>query len=185
MAKLLLPLLLSYCSYVVSFHVNPRILVGNSKIGAGMISSQKSSAEKTNLVCDDQSSSKRILHLLNQDRLRKQTRHICFALSMTDQNKHAVLQSIQNTAYQSNNFKCGMKDIADNYDAFLLDQWGVLHDGTKAYDGAINCLNELLSRGKLIVLLSNSSKRLGNSMKKLDAMGIQRYIISNRGFQHF
>ncbi len=68
----------------------------------------------------------------------------------------------------------GMKDIADKYDAFLLDQWGVLHDGKVAYDGAVHCLNELLSRGKLIVLLSNSSKRLGNSMKKLDAMGIDR-----------
>jgi ribonucleotide monophosphatase NagD (HAD superfamily) len=68
----------------------------------------------------------------------------------------------------------GMKDIADKYDAFLLDQWGVLHDGTIAYDGAVHCLNELLSRGKLIVLLSNSSKRLGNSMKKLDKMGIDR-----------
>ncbi len=68
----------------------------------------------------------------------------------------------------------GMKDIADKYDAFLLDQWGVLHDGKIAYDGAVHCLNELLSRGKLIVLLSNSSKRLGNSMKKLDAMGIDR-----------
>ena len=68
----------------------------------------------------------------------------------------------------------GMSTLADKYDAFLLDQWGVIHDGTTPYDGAVHCLNELIKRGKMIVLLSNSSKRLGNSLKKLDQMGIDR-----------
>ena len=83
--------------------------------------------------------------------------------------------------YPNLEVSAGMQDIVDKYDAFLLDQWGVLHDGTKAYDGAVPCLNELLRRGKLIVLLSNSSKRLGNSMKKLDAMGIDRFVETSIG----
>jgi hypothetical protein len=85
-----------------------------------------------------------------------------------------MLQMLSSVTKPTVELHQGMKDIADNYDAFLLDQWGVLHDGKIAYDGAVHCLNELLSRGKLIVLLSNSSKRLGNSMKKLDSMGIDR-----------
>ena len=68
----------------------------------------------------------------------------------------------------------GLEEVADRYDAFLIDQWGVMHDGTTAYPKAIECMAQLADRGKKIVLLSNSSRRKGNSMKKLDAMGFER-----------
>lgn len=61
--------------------------------------------------------------------------------------------------------------FALRYDAFLLDQWGVMHDGSKAHVGAIECMKKLAAAGKKIILISNSSKRVGTSMKKLDKMG--------------
>ena len=33
-------------------------------------------------------------------------------------------------------------DLADQYDAFLLDQFGVIHDGKTAYDGAVEAVSE-------------------------------------------
>lgn len=70
-----------------------------------------------------------------------------------------------------------MKDLADKYDAFLVDQWGVMHDGTNAYEGAVECMKELTAMGKKVVLLSNSSRRRGNSMAKLDTMGFESKAI--------
>lgn len=39
------------------------------------------------------------------------------------------------------------------YDAFLLDQWGVMHDGSKAHEGAIECMKQLAAAGKKVVHL--------------------------------
>ena len=37
----------------------------------------------------------------------------------------------------------GLREIADRFDLFLVDQYGVLHDGVAAYPGAIEALAEL------------------------------------------
>jgi len=42
---------------------------------------------------------------------------------------------------------------------------------SQAYDKAVECIDMLAAKGKMIVLLSNSSRRKGNSMKKLASMG--------------
>uniref|UniRef100_A0A7S0EEY8 Uncharacterized protein n=1 Tax=Hanusia phi TaxID=3032 RepID=A0A7S0EEY8_9CRYP len=65
----------------------------------------------------------------------------------------------------------GVGELADRYDAFLIDQWGVMHDGKTAYGGAVECMKQLQGLGKKIILLSNSSRRKGNSLKKIDGMG--------------
>lgn len=49
--------------------------------------------------------------------------------------------------------------IADQFDAIVLDQWGVLHDGTTPYEGAIDALTTLAARGVCLAVLSNSGKR--------------------------
>ena len=71
----------------------------------------------------------------------------------------------------------GLEQLADEYDAFLIDQWGVMHDGTNAYPKAVECMKRLAAKGKKIVLLSNSSRRKGNSMAKLDKMGFDSSTI--------
>jgi ribonucleotide monophosphatase NagD (HAD superfamily) len=54
----------------------------------------------------------------------------------------------------------GLRDIADDYDGYILDQYGVLHDGAKPIQGVLPAMQELLSRGKKLLILSNASRRL-------------------------
>ncbi len=49
-------------------------------------------------------------------------------------------------------------DIADDYDLYLLDLWGVVHNGVRIYEGAADCMSRLMSAGKRVVLLSNAPR---------------------------
>ncbi len=66
----------------------------------------------------------------------------------------------------------GISDISDSYSGFLIDQWGVLHDGVKAYDGVIDCLKQLKERQKHVIILSNSGKRAKDNEERLSDLGI-------------
>ena len=68
-------------------------------------------------------------------------------------------------------FVQGIGAFADRYDAFILDQWGVLHDGAAPYSGVLDVLAELKRHGKAVVLLSNSGRRAGFSGERLRGMG--------------
>ena len=62
-----------------------------------------------------------------------------------------------------------LKEIAGDYDAVVLDQWGVLHDGTTPYPRAIDTLKTL--RGTRFAVLSNSGKRAAPNAARIAAMG--------------
>lgn len=66
----------------------------------------------------------------------------------------------------------GVSDISDSYSGFILDQWGVLHDGHKAYPGVVETLKELKSRKKHVLILSNSGKRSEQNKERLKEVGI-------------
>ncbi|MCD8497905.1 MAG: hypothetical protein LRZ85_07400 [Alphaproteobacteria bacterium] len=66
----------------------------------------------------------------------------------------------------------GISDISDSYSGFIIDQWGVLHDGEKPYDGVVECLKELKARGKYIIILSNSGKTADSNKERLKQIGI-------------
>jgi HAD superfamily hydrolase (TIGR01459 family) len=66
----------------------------------------------------------------------------------------------------------GISDISDSYSGFIIDQWGVLHNGEKPYDGAVECLKELKARKKYIIILSNSGKRAEENKERLKKIGI-------------
>jgi HAD superfamily hydrolase (TIGR01459 family) len=65
-----------------------------------------------------------------------------------------------------------VRDIADRFDALILDLWGVVMDGTTPYDGARECLTELRARGKRIIFLSNAPRREWMVAERLAGMGI-------------
>lgn len=65
----------------------------------------------------------------------------------------------------------GLAQIADRFDAALLDQWGVLHDGAKAPPGAIEAVAALKKAGKRLVVLSNSARLGTDSASRLAALG--------------
>ncbi|MBV6634095.1 MAG: TIGR01459 family HAD-type hydrolase [Alphaproteobacteria bacterium] len=66
----------------------------------------------------------------------------------------------------------GLSGFIDVYDAAILDLWGVLHDGIRAYDHAEDALKRLRAAGKKICLLSNVPRRLGPTRAKLDGLGL-------------
>ncbi len=66
----------------------------------------------------------------------------------------------------------GLSAVAARYDAYLLDQFGVLHDGTNVYPGVLDCLEALKEAGKRVVILSNSGTRREANRKRLARLGI-------------
>lgn len=49
--------------------------------------------------------------------------------------------------------------LAERYDAFILDLWGVVHDGRRPYPGAVECLARLRDAGKPVAFLTNAPRR--------------------------
>jgi len=68
----------------------------------------------------------------------------------------------------------GIAAVADRYELFLVDQFGVLHDGKHPYPGVVDCLRQLTERGRRVVLLSNSGKLAEPNIARLVAIGIPR-----------
>ncbi len=65
----------------------------------------------------------------------------------------------------------GLSEIADRFDAVLVDQFGVLHDGITASDGARICLENLKTNSKLTAALTNSGKRRDANVRRLANFG--------------
>jgi aspartate aminotransferase len=70
--------------------------------------------------------------------------------------------------------KCGigMATLVASYRYFLIDVWGVIFDGKKAFPDAIHCLEKLKSAGGSIALLSNTSRSEVNLRLLLANAGI-------------
>lgn len=66
----------------------------------------------------------------------------------------------------------GMRELVPRYDGFILDLWGVIHDGVAPIPGALECLDLLKRRGKRIVLLSNAPRRSDDVVRRITALGI-------------
>lgn len=67
-----------------------------------------------------------------------------------------------------------LAELAERYDHFFVDQFGVLHEGSAAYPGAIEALSKLKASGKSVVLLSNSGKRSAPNEERLAGLGFAR-----------
>ncbi|MDQ3027022.1 MAG: TIGR01459 family HAD-type hydrolase [Pseudomonadota bacterium] len=71
----------------------------------------------------------------------------------------------------------GVAALARLYDGFIVDQWGILHDGSTPYPGAIDCLRELRRTGKHIVVLSNSGRRNAENIRLMAHMGFDPSLV--------
>ncbi len=56
-------------------------------------------------------------------------------------------------------FHPGLAALADRYDAFIVDLWGVMHDGVTAFPEAVAALEAMKAAGKRSVILSNAPRR--------------------------
>jgi HAD superfamily hydrolase (TIGR01459 family) len=66
----------------------------------------------------------------------------------------------------------GFRELAEKYDGFIVDLWGVVHDGIKLYPGVVACLTQLKDAGKRVVFLSNAPRRSVAVGRALGAMGL-------------
>lgn len=70
----------------------------------------------------------------------------------------------------------GLSEVASGFDGFILDLWGVIHDGVEAYPGARDTLAALRAAGKQTLLLSNAPRRADALVEQLARMGIGREL---------
>src|SRR5690349_3819765 len=66
----------------------------------------------------------------------------------------------------------GMRGLAPRYGGFILDLWGVVHDGTAPFPGVLDCMQRLLQAGKRLVLLSNAPRRADDVVRRIAAIGV-------------
>jgi HAD superfamily hydrolase (TIGR01459 family) len=66
----------------------------------------------------------------------------------------------------------GIGELAPRYDGFIVDLWGVVHDGVAPLPGALACLDALVAAGKRIALLSNAPRRADDVVRRITAIGI-------------
>jgi len=64
-----------------------------------------------------------------------------------------------------------IKSIASKYDGFILDQFGVMHNGHNGLEGASECVKQLHDQGKKLVILSNTSSTSSAALQKLPKLG--------------
>jgi len=69
-------------------------------------------------------------------------------------------------------FSQGLAPLAGDYDAFIIDLWGTLHNGIEPLPGALECVEQLQAAGKAIALLSNAPFRNDAVEKVLATIGV-------------
>ncbi|XP_027347625.1 uncharacterized protein LOC113859008 isoform X1 [Abrus precatorius] len=79
-------------------------------------------------------------------------------------------QQIRPFQFQSLN---GLRELVETrrFKVWLLDQFGVLHDGKQPYPGAISTLENIAKTGAKMVIISNSSRRSSVTIEKVKGLG--------------
>jgi HAD superfamily hydrolase (TIGR01459 family) len=66
----------------------------------------------------------------------------------------------------------GLASLAGDYDGFIVDLWGTVHNGVAPLPGAIDCLENLKATGMPVLILSNAPRRADNVALRMREMGI-------------
>ena len=70
-------------------------------------------------------------------------------------------------------------DIINRYENYIIDQWGVMHNGEVGYKHAIETINFLEKKNKNLFIISNSSKRKKSSLERLPKLGFKKNSFIN------
>lgn len=80
-------------------------------------------------------------------------------------------------------------EISDNYELFIIDIYGVIHDGTDLYEDVLDTVKFLKLHNKKIVFLSNAPRRSERTIKVLDNLGITEehydYLLTSGEFAYY
>lgn len=63
-------------------------------------------------------------------------------------------------------------EIGSGYDAWLVDIWGVMHNGVRAYPDAVEATRRFRAQGGIVVLLSNSPRPAPSLQAQLTQFGV-------------
>lgn len=66
----------------------------------------------------------------------------------------------------------GLSEVAEQYDAFIIDIFGVIHDGIKPFANTNETVKALRDAGKDICLLSNSPRRTEHALDYMQHIGV-------------
>jgi HAD superfamily hydrolase (TIGR01459 family) len=66
----------------------------------------------------------------------------------------------------------GLREIAPDYDALIVDLWGVIHGGVEPYPGVLETLAALRAAGLPVGLLSNAPRRSRMVARRLAEIGV-------------
>jgi HAD superfamily hydrolase (TIGR01459 family) len=66
-----------------------------------------------------------------------------------------------------------IQEIIDQYDFFILDLWGVIHDGQATYPNVLATLELLKAKDKKVIFLSNAPRRASKAEEVLTQLGIK------------
>ena len=70
-----------------------------------------------------------------------------------------------------------LSDIHNNYDTFVIDLWGVIHNGVKLNPKAIVAIEQLKKNSKKIVFLSNAPRPSTKVINFLLRMNMDRKFL--------
>ena len=70
----------------------------------------------------------------------------------------------------------GLAALAADYDGYILDVWGVMHQGGAAYPEARACLRRLRGAGKQVVFLSNAPRLAHQVKATLNGKGVDAVL---------
>ena len=73
----------------------------------------------------------------------------------------------------------GLRSIAEKYDIFYIDLWGVVHNGINLHKNAIETLEEITKAKKKYVLLTNAPRPNKTVKSFLEKMGMSKEIREN------
>ena len=72
-----------------------------------------------------------------------------------------------------------LSDIFKNYDTFIIDLWGVIHNGVKLNPKAIEVVEKLKNKSKKIVFLSNAPRPSSKVINFLLKMNMDKKYLTN------
>ncbi len=72
-----------------------------------------------------------------------------------------------------------ISEIINKYENYIIDQWGVMHDGEIGYQHAIETIDYLNKNNKNLFIISNSSKRKKSSLNRLPKLGFNKNSFLN------
>ena len=70
----------------------------------------------------------------------------------------------------------GLGKIAGRYEVFILDLWGVVHNGRTIYPGAGECMLRLRATGKQVALLSNAPRPAWAVAEQIAGYGVEAHF---------